>query len=412
VESDHVLTPETEKYFFQKQLLPPLLRGECVSVLWFPHGGAKTQFDFLVNNADCFGYHQLGKYKIITIGENELANFSADGCFALMRQKLKTSLDSKLKDDNFILLLQDLEKILSQNDHLIFIFYYFNNLAFGENFFRNLYGLYQVNRQKIHFIFVHANNILEESVIGSYGEFSKLLWQNIIFFPILSKKDAWVVANRINRNYGLPRFLTETAVDLAGGHPSLIRHSLSLINKSSQIPSKTADWLASQIPISFILRDIFNTFSVEEKRLVSQLARQSSKMIGSDNYLLKMNYVNRQNHQLFSPVFEAYIEKLKNGDLNLVFDKETEQILIETLLAREKITTNEYLLLSTFLRNPNTVISRDKISKVLWGDKFCEKYSDWAIDQAIFQLRKKLNAAGVNPTILQTIKGCGYRWLR
>lgn len=408
---DHVLTPETEKFFFKDQLLPPLLRGECASVLWFPHGGAKTQFNFLVNNADYFGYCQLGKYRFVTIGENDLANFSADGCFALLRQKLGIS-STESKGDNLTLLTKDLEKALKQNDHLIFIFYYFNNLTFGENFFRNLYGLYQINRQKIHFIFVHANNILAENVISFYGEFSKLLLQNIIFFPILLKKDTQVVAARINRNYGLPKPLVEAIVDLVGGHPSLIHHGLSLINKSSRIPQKAADWLASQTPITFILRDIFNTFSAEEKKIVSGLVKQTPKKILGGDYLLNMNYVNRQNWQLFSSVFAAYVDKLKKENLSLVFDKKSEQVLIETLFAREKITTNEYLLLSTFLKNPNIVVSRDQISRVLWGDRACEKYSDWAIDQAIFQLRKKLSAAGVDLGVLQTVKGTGYRWLK
>ena len=406
---DHVLTPGTEKQFFQEQLLPPLLRGECATVMWFPHGGVRTQFDFLINHADYFDYNQLGKYKIIYIGPNDLLNFSGDGCFDLMRQRLKDT--SSLKDrDNLTLLRATLEKALEKYNHVIFIMSYFNKLSFGENFLRNLYGLYQVNRQKIHFIFVNSNNILDRGVIASYGQFSKLLLQNIIYFPILEKKDAGVVGTRINRNCGLSKSLVDVTVNLVGGHPSLIHHGLSLISKIGNIPDNAAKWFASQTAITFILSDIFTTFSSDEQRFLSVLTNNSSKIDNVPDYLSNMKYVERESLRLFSPVFEAFIYSLKNDNPNIIFDKECEQILIKTLFTKEKITTNEYLLLSTFLKNPNTVISRDKISEVLWGNMACKKYSDWAIDQAIFQLRKKLNEVGVCPGILQTIRGEGYRW--
>lgn len=410
---DHVLTPETEKHFFQEQLLSSLLRGECATVMWFPHGGIRTQFNFLINHADYFGYNQLGKYRIVYVDPNDLMNYSAEGCFNLMRQKLDMSNQEQF-GDSLILLKMCMENVLAQDYHVIFIMSYFNKLHFSNNFFQNLYSLYQINRRKVHFVFVNSSNVLDSSVLLSYGQFAKLLLQNIIYFPILSQEDAKVVASRINRGYGLGVSLVNMLVGLTGGHPSLIYHSLSLLNKNPGLITRDiVQLLIGQPEIKLIFKDIWDSFSVEEQRLLLALESDYSLSKNACVYLSKMNYVKKgKKICLFSPIFKTFVEGLKNGEPMIIIDKENEQVLVKSLFAKEKITTNEYVLLATLLKTPNKVVSRDQISEVLWGDKACEKYSDWAIDQTIFQLRKKLNGVGVHPRNIQTIKGQGYRWLQ
>jgi DNA-binding winged helix-turn-helix (wHTH) protein len=411
---DHILTPETERHFFQEQLLPPLLRGECTTVMWFPHGGVRTQFNFLISHADSFGYSQLGKYRIVYIDPNDLLNYSPEGCFNLMRQKLAISNQENMGDDLMSLKIC-MENILAQDTHVIFIMSYFDKLLFGNNFLQNLYGLYQIDRRKVHFIFVNSNNILDKSVLLSYGHFAKLLLQNVVYFPILSEDDAKVVGLRINRGYGLTETTVNMLIRLVGGHPSLIYHSLSLINKNSDsISTNAIEWLTDQPEMKLILNDIWNTFSAEEQRLLLVLAGGDHLVVNASDYLLKMNYIKNDKgcYSLFPPIFKTYIEKLKKVKPTIIIDKESEQILVKSLFAKKKITANEYLLLSNLLKTPNKVVSRDRISEILWGDMACEKYSDWAIDQTVFQLRRKLSEVGIPSTSIQTIKGQGYRWLQ
>ena len=68
-------------------------------------------------------------------------------------------------------------------------------------------------------------------------------------------------------------------------------------------------------------------------------------------------------------------------------------------------------MLVCFLKNKGQIISRDQIGDVLWGDKAYDRYSDWAVDQLISQLRKKLIDLGIKGASLQTIRNRGYRWL-
>ena len=50
----------------------------------------------------------------------------------------------------------------------------------------------------------------------------------------------------------------------------------------------------------------------------------------------------------------------------------------------------------------------DEIGEALWGKDSYDKYSDWAIDQLISKLRKKLETLGFK-NVLKTVRGKGYK---
>lgn len=76
---------------------------------------------------------------------------------------------------------------------------------------------------------------------------------------------------------------------------------------------------------------------------------------------------------------------------------------------KSAFSAREYELLKQLVENQDKVISRDKTAEILWGDKGSyEKYSDWAISQAIANLRKKLSSLGVDPSSIKPIRGEGY----
>ena len=62
-------------------------------------------------------------------------------------------------------------------------------------------------------------------------------------------------------------------------------------------------------------------------------------------------------------------------------------------------------LLSTFMRHPNQVLSRDQLISLTFNDEF--DGFDRAIDGQIARLRKQINRDGSQP--IQTVYGAGYR---
>jgi DNA-binding response OmpR family regulator len=69
------------------------------------------------------------------------------------------------------------------------------------------------------------------------------------------------------------------------------------------------------------------------------------------------------------------------------------------------LTNREYALLEFFLRHPNEVVTRTKLSEHVWEADF-DTFSN-VIDVHIARLRQKIND-GFSPKLLETVRGRGY----
>lgn len=70
-----------------------------------------------------------------------------------------------------------------------------------------------------------------------------------------------------------------------------------------------------------------------------------------------------------------------------------------------ELTPREFDLLQLFLRNPQQVLTRDRILEAVWGYDFGGE--DNVLEVYIGYLRKKTEAGG-EPRLIQTIRGVGY----
>lgn len=75
----------------------------------------------------------------------------------------------------------------------------------------------------------------------------------------------------------------------------------------------------------------------------------------------------------------------------------------------DQFSPNQQKILFLLLKNKGKIVNRDKIAQQLWQDKWTDKYSDWAIDQAVSTLRNKLEKLWINPNIIKTVKGKGFK---
>jgi DNA-binding response OmpR family regulator len=74
----------------------------------------------------------------------------------------------------------------------------------------------------------------------------------------------------------------------------------------------------------------------------------------------------------------------------------------ELLLSR-----TEFNLLSLFLRSPGRVFERSQILDAVWGTEVV--VGDRTVDVHIKALRRKIEEAGGDPRMLETVRGVGYR---
>ncbi|MBE0416690.1 MAG: response regulator transcription factor [Coriobacteriia bacterium] len=71
------------------------------------------------------------------------------------------------------------------------------------------------------------------------------------------------------------------------------------------------------------------------------------------------------------------------------------------------LTPREFELLATLMRYPGNVLSREQLLKQAWGWEYLVETK--TVDTHIKRLRDKLTAAGVDPAVVETVRGYGYR---
>jgi DNA-binding response OmpR family regulator len=72
------------------------------------------------------------------------------------------------------------------------------------------------------------------------------------------------------------------------------------------------------------------------------------------------------------------------------------------------LTTTEYKILVTFIRNRGRVLSRDALLDAAWGRGFA--VTDRAVDNHVMSLRRKIEPDPESPQFLVNIRGLGYRF--
>jgi DNA-binding response OmpR family regulator len=72
------------------------------------------------------------------------------------------------------------------------------------------------------------------------------------------------------------------------------------------------------------------------------------------------------------------------------------------------LTPLEFRLLAAFVRHPGQLLSHDQVLELVWGDSFSASRDQ--VKLYVGYLRRKLEAAGVDGTVIETVRGFGYRY--
>lgn len=71
------------------------------------------------------------------------------------------------------------------------------------------------------------------------------------------------------------------------------------------------------------------------------------------------------------------------------------------------LTPREFELLASLMRHAGKVLSRDQLLRQAWGWEYLVETK--TVDTHVKRLRDKLEAAGVDPAVVETVRGYGYR---
>lgn len=269
---------------------------------------------------------------------------------------------------------------------------------FSEQFFANLQSIVDSASEHITYIFT------------TYLPFSKLC-PEIYFaasFSMFTKTyylkpgvtdDLYLIVDAFERqrDIQLPQEVKKSLVHLSGGHVQLLQLCLIVISEI-HTSAKTDETillltLTSDERIGLQCDEILESLTPQEQSYL--LANQPSSQKPSD-YLLETGIiVQNGSPKLFSPIFEWYLQE-KQKQLSLPQEPFS------------SLTKKETLLLTYLVDHKGEICSRDDMITAVWPE--FEDISDWALDQLVSRLRRKLENQCA-PMKIKTNRGKGYQLL-
>lgn len=379
------MTPETYEKIFS-EWCRIVNRRDCGSIIHLPKRDQPYRINAFIQNEMILKKY-LKNYSQTQIVTLDLDSNSVEDSDDLDKF-IKAKIDSK--NQIFILLVLDADKLIDEKTHL----------ATSIN---HLY--YQMPTLSILYFF--ENNITYPNIAKKLSS-NTTLYQNTQIFPYLSEKDSDYFIRYLGKNLSvdLPEKIIKEIIYKCGGIAWILKEVVRQYSKTND--SKHIfdhDELKTKVSI------LIDEFTLEEKKLLEKIIRKNFVFNLEEQsilkYLLLSNTLINASGQLSfsSSLLENYFKTLLSEKLKIEIINERD-LYINGVVMNNYFSRREKKSLIYLVNNKGLCISREIISKTIWSE---EAYTDWALDQFMKRLRKKLISLGFEKNFIKTIKNQGFK---
>lgn len=428
---------------FEKELdscIEVLSHGASVTLLSLPSIGRRNYIEYLdegikeegtflwlyLDINDMFRHSILDFYKALLMGLGDLYKevMAEKGDFSSIEESL-------MSDDPFAVFTKCkavLRQILDESKGKVIVIKIKELSKLSDldtSFFNSLKGLRDIDSARVAFYAIDTP-VLSRDILPKAGDLSAILQTKTVWLPLPGEEifsESIAHGERIF-NCKMSTSQKDMIRDMTGGHAGLSKYAVLYMNDHPDAKDPINEGILEMSQISTRIQKILGVFSPHELQALYDLATDVDRstidketlerltkyeMVDKEGITIKLveKYLSTSGLSKYGLEREATVTKkdkekgriqVKNGSAYI--DGE----MLETALS-----SREFKILKYFVENPNVLISRELLSEVLWG-KNIEKYSDWAIDQAISRLRSKLKDNGYQPKHIKTLKGRGFRY--
>jgi DNA-binding response OmpR family regulator len=289
---------------------------------------------------------------------------------------------------------------------------------FPTAIFSSLAALRRVNNQRVTFLLLGNELPQSNEALERFEDFSKVVFNKIIPLPLYSQTAAEATVKHWSKSFRghLSTNQVQTIIKVCGGHGASLKSAtrIACLNEKLE-PGELEQTLFSTTDLLLRIEAIWRSLSNTQKEAIQKALAGEKLTPGEENdldFVLKCGLLidKEDKIQPFGEILTVFLTDKPGGAPHLAYDQKTGEVLVNGIAATDKLTAQEYNLLNFLVAHQNRVCTRDEIAEALWGGKYHEKYSDWAIDRLMSRLRHKLNLDSKNPYLV-TIRGRGYKFI-
>lgn len=230
--------------------------------------------------------------------------------------------------------------------------------------------------------------------------------QNIVYYPLYSEKDTsnFIYYLLCKWNLRISQKLTLRIIEQCGGHLWLVKEAVRYFRQN-----KGEKHIFDRDEMRLRLEDIYNCLLESEKSLLRKIifgqTDYTSLEKHSMSHLRRIHFLSKDNSFTIK-LLENYIGSLEEKRPNIEYKNGS--VFLNEVPIQAQFSRKELKVLKGLLQNENKILSRDEVAKYIWPINTQENYSDWAIDQLINRLRKRLAKLSISKEALKTLRGKGY----
>lgn len=233
----------------------------------------------------------------------------------------------------------------------------------------------------------------------------KDLFESVFYYPLYEEDDTLTFLRYLQKKWDthITPKEEQKIITAGGGHFWLVKETVrELLN--------TGRWSIDNEGLRFRLETIYTSLSVSEQSVTEKIITGkksfSSEETHSVVHLRQMNFLGGSK-RIKLGLFETFLQNRSHVLAEFVL--KDGHIILNHISLDKFFSRKEHRALKTLLTHKGEVVGRDAIAQAIWPTNTPEYYSDWAIDQTIARIRKRLVELSLSPTLIQAVRGKGYR---